>query len=95
MAVSKSNEQSILIRNSGIVFDLAVTAWNQFGDYLQRRHQARKNKKSYQRLLENDDYLLRDVGLSREIVQRMEQSSSNSNAELELQKRRWTSGRPL
>jgi|GEM_PF-5384934 len=95
MAVSKSNEQSNLNRNSGIVFGLAATAWNQFGDYLQRKHQARKNKRTYQRLLENDDYLLRDIGLSRRIVHQMKQSSTNSDTELELQKIRATAGRYL
>lgn len=95
MAVSKMNKQSVLNKNSNTVFGLVTTAWYQLGEYLQRRHQLRRNKKTYQRLLENDDYLLDDIGLSRGIIQEMKRSLPNEDVSLELQKIRFTGGRYL
>ncbi|MEH6403818.1 MAG: hypothetical protein V7750_10630 [Sneathiella sp.] len=93
MATSRSNEQSNTNRNFDVVFGFAATVWKQYGDYLQRRHQVRKNNKTYQRLLENDDYLLRDIGISRKIIQQMKHSTHNEDAGFKLQKIRSTAGR--
>ncbi|MEH6403819.1 MAG: DUF1127 domain-containing protein [Sneathiella sp.] len=84
-----------LNKSSNWVLELTTTCWYQLGDYLQRQHQKQRNNRTCRALREHDEYQLRDIGLTRDIVKEFENSSSNTNVALELETFRRTKGRDL
>ena len=90
-----SNLILILTKISVKVFNIFTSLWLQLGGYLQCRHQKQKNNKTCKILLEHDEYRLRDVGLTRNIVKEYEIVFSHTNVAQELQKFRTTKGRDL
>lgn len=69
--------------------------WFALGDKLQDMRQNKKNRDTYTLLLENDDYLLRDIGVTRNGIQILRAKIGRVDAGCELEKIRAASGRNL
>lgn len=65
MATLPGKKSSAGESSSTITFTFFGHIWNGIGNYLKREQQIRKNNEAYTLLLESDDYILRDIGISR------------------------------
>ena len=90
---------SVFRRQSVSSFDtknqpsLITGLWQWIGDKLQAVHQNRRNQRTYSMLLQNDDYLLRDIGINRHDIERLARYNGSIEAGRELEKLRITQGR--
>lgn len=67
--------------------------WDDIGTVLQRWHQGRQNWKVYSQLLENDEYLLRDIGVSREEIYKAREKKKISELAASWERSKATTGR--
>lgn len=93
MTIATSYKKSASCHRSRALFNIAALLWHGLGNVLQRMAQNRINHRTYSLLLQNDDYLLRDIGVSRDDIRRLSNRNDEIDAGRELEKLRATNGR--
>ncbi|MEP3246893.1 MAG: DUF1127 domain-containing protein [Sneathiella sp.] len=95
MTTAPSHKQSASCHRSRALFNIVDGLWRGLGNALQRMSQNRINHRTYSLLLQNDDYLLRDIGVNRDDIRRRSNRNEEIDAGRELEKLRATNGRLL
>ncbi len=95
MAVTLFKKSTSLNTKPATFTRLISDLWATLGNKLQHMHQNKKNRETYTLLLQNDDYLLRDIGVSREGIRALHGKTGQFDAGCELEKIRATAGRNL
>ncbi len=93
MRVSLSGKHSSSYKKTGMFIHRIYSVWKKASAALKANHQKRMNKHAYTLLLQNDDYLLRDIGVSRESLLEMRSSENAANIDRTFEKSRATNGR--
>ncbi len=93
MSPSVFRKQSVSSYEAKTNSSLTSGLWQWIGDKLQTLYQNRKNQRTYSLLLQNDDYLLRDIGINRHDIERLARYNGSIEAGRELEKLRITQGR--